>query len=102
MSSWAPTKYKTTNWSAYNEARRRRGSLAVWFDPDMAWRPPLTGKRGRQPSFSDAAIQTCLTMKALFGMPLLARKRFELRSSWAAPSGGDGADTTAAAVSRAR
>ena len=70
MSSWAPTKYKTTNWSAYNEALRRRGSLTIWFDPDMVWKPPPTRKRGRQPSFSDAAIQTCLTMKVLFGMPL--------------------------------
>lgn len=70
MSSWAPTKYKTTNWSAYNEALRRRGSLTVWFDPDMFWKPPATGQRGRPPVFSDAAIQTCLTMKVLFGMPL--------------------------------
>lgn len=70
MSSWAPTKYKTTNWSAYNEALRRRGSLTVWFDPDMVRKPPPTRKRGRQLSFSDAAIQTCLTMKVLFGMPL--------------------------------
>ena len=29
-----------------------------------------TGKRGRQPQYSDAAIQTCLTMKVLFGMAL--------------------------------
>lgn len=70
MSSWAPTKYKTTNWSAYNEALRQRGSLTIWFDPDMEWIPPPTGRRGRQQSFSDAAIQTCLTMKVLFGMPL--------------------------------
>ena len=70
MSSWATTKYKTTNWSAYNDALKRRGSLTIWFDPEMTWRPPPTGKRGRQPSFSDAAIQTCLTMKVLFGMPL--------------------------------
>ena len=69
MSSWAPTKYKTTNWSAYNEALLQRGSLTIWFDPDMVWRPAPTGKRGRQPSFSDAAIQTCLTMKGLFDMP---------------------------------
>ncbi len=32
--------------------------------------PPPTGKRGRQPQYSDAAIQTCLTMKDLFGMAL--------------------------------
>ncbi len=70
MSSWSPTKYKTTNWSAYNEALRQRGSLTIWFDPDMEWIPPPTGKRGRQQSFSHAAIQTCLTMKVLFGMPM--------------------------------
>jgi hypothetical protein len=70
MSSWAPTKYKTTNWSAYNEALCQRGSLTIWFDPEMEWVPPPTGKRGRQQSFSDAAIQACLTMKVLFGMPL--------------------------------
>ena len=28
-----------------------------------------TGKRGRQPDDSAAAIQTCLTIKVLFGMP---------------------------------
>ncbi len=36
----------------------------------MVWTPPPSGKRGRQQQFSDAAIQTCLTLKVLFGMPL--------------------------------
>ena len=36
----------------------------------MVWAPPPNGKRGRQQQFSDAAIQTCLTLKVLFGMPL--------------------------------
>ena len=36
----------------------------------MVWRAKPTGKRGRQPVYSDAAIQTCLTMKVLFGMAL--------------------------------
>ena len=70
MSSWAPTKYKTKNWSAYNEALKHRGSLSIWFDPEMTWTPSPSGKRGRQRQFSDAAIQTCLTMKVLFGLPL--------------------------------
>ena len=70
MSSWAPTKYKTTNWSAYNDSLKRRGSLSIWFDPEMVWVPPPSGRRGRQQSFSDAAIQACLTLKVLFGMPL--------------------------------
>lgn len=36
----------------------------------MIWVPPPSGKRGRRQSFSDAAIQTCLTLKVLFGLPL--------------------------------
>ena len=36
----------------------------------MIWEAEATGKRGRQPDDSDAAIQTCLTMKVLFGMAL--------------------------------
>ena len=36
----------------------------------MAWSAQPTGKRGRQPVYSDAAVQTCLTMKVLFGMAL--------------------------------
>jgi hypothetical protein len=70
MSSWAPTKYKIKNWSSYNDSLKQRGSLSIWFDPDMVWTPPPSGKRGRQQQFSDAAIQTCLTLKVLFGMPL--------------------------------
>lgn len=62
--------YKTRNWPAYNKALKRRGSLTIWFDPDMTWDAAPTGKRGRQPVYSDAAVQTCLTMKVLFGMAL--------------------------------
>lgn len=36
----------------------------------MTWDAAATGKRGRQQSYSDAAIQTCLSMKVLFGMAL--------------------------------
>jgi hypothetical protein len=53
--------YKTTNWPAYNEALKRRGALTIWFDPEMVWDATPSGKRGRQQSYSDAAIQTCLT-----------------------------------------
>mgnify|MGYP002147167632 CR=1 FL=1 len=57
--------YKTLNWPAYNKALKRRGSLAIWFDPTMAWKAEPTGRRGRKPGYSDAAIQTCLTKKVL-------------------------------------
>ncbi len=58
------------DWPAYNEALKRRGSLTIWFDPEMSWEATSTGKRGRQQTFSDAVIQTCLSMKVLFGMAL--------------------------------
>ena len=45
-------------------------SLTIWFDPDMAWAAKPTAKRGRQPVYSHAAVQTWLTMKVLFGMAL--------------------------------
>jgi len=63
MSSPTPPTYKTRNWSTNNDALKQCGSQTVWFDPDMAWVPPPTGRRGRQQSYSGAAIQTCLTMK---------------------------------------
>ena len=70
MSTPTPPTYRTKNWPAYNEALKRRGSLTVWFDPEMNWDAVPTGRRGRQQSYSDAAIQTCLSMKVLFGMAL--------------------------------
>ena len=66
----APPKYRTTNWSEYNAALQARGSLLIWLDQDMAWFAAPTGKRGRSPTFSDAAIQFCLSIKCLFGLPL--------------------------------
>ena len=68
MSRPTPPTCKTGSWQAYNEALKRRGSLTVWFDPEMIWQAAPTGKRGRQPDYSDAAIQTGLTLKVLFGM----------------------------------
>lgn len=70
MSRPEPPAYKTRNWPAYNEALKRRGSLAIWFDPAMTWEAAPTGKRGRQPVYDDADVQTCLTMKVLLGMAL--------------------------------
>ena len=70
MSKPAPARYRTLNWSAYNASLHGRGSLTVWFDPGMAWHTAPSGRRGRQQTFSDAAIQACLTIKVLFGLPL--------------------------------
>ena len=63
-------RYRTTNWQQYNAALKARGSLTVWFDKNMSWFAAASGKRGRSPTFSDAAIQFCLTIKNLFGLAL--------------------------------
>ncbi len=70
MSSPLPPRYRTGNWPASNEALKQRGSLTIWSEPKVVRVPPSTGKRGRQRQFGDAAIQTCLTLKVLFGMAL--------------------------------
>lgn len=66
----APTRYRTTNWSAYNAALRKRGEMLIWFDNDITWLAPHDGRAGRPPVFSDAAIQFCLSIKVLFRLPL--------------------------------
>ena len=63
-------RYRTTNWRSYNDALKRGGSLLIWLDKAMVWRAPKAGRNGRPPVFSDAAIQFCLMVKVLFGLPL--------------------------------
>ncbi len=70
MSKPKPARYRTTNWSDYNTALRKRGSLLIWLDKEMAWLAPHDGSPGRPAVFSDAAIQFCLSIKVLFKLPL--------------------------------
>jgi len=70
MSKLEATHYRTTNWKSYNEALKRRGSLLIWLDKDMVWLAAKPERPGRPPVFSDAAIQFCLMVKVLFGLPL--------------------------------
>jgi hypothetical protein len=76
MSRPTPTASKIRTWSAHNEALKRRGSHTIRFDLSMIWEATPTGKRGRQVDNSDADIQTCLTMKVPFGMPLRQTTEF--------------------------
>jgi Transposase DDE domain len=66
----APAKFKTTNWRRYNQAMKARGALMIWLDRDLQWSGLASSKRGRPSLFSDAAIQFCLTSKALFDLSL--------------------------------
>jgi hypothetical protein len=70
MSKPSPARYRTTNWSEYNAALRRRGSLLIWLDREMEWLASPSGRPGRSETYSDAAIQFCLSIKVLFGLAL--------------------------------
>jgi hypothetical protein len=70
MNSWTSTMYKPRNWSDYNQALKQRGSFSVWFNAEMSLEAEVSGARRRQKTYSDAAIQTCLRIKVLFGLPL--------------------------------
>ena len=65
-------KYRFTNWSEYNEALRSRGDLTIWFSADAAakWAAPRRHNRGGQATYSDFAIEACLTLRLVFHQPL--------------------------------
>jgi hypothetical protein len=70
MSKTPRAKVRTTNWTEYNAALKRRGSLMVWLDPDLQWQAGATGRAGRPAVFSEAAIPFCLTFQCMFGLGL--------------------------------
>ncbi|MHA6644780.1 IS5 family transposase [Mesorhizobium sp. A623] len=65
-------RYRVTNWAEYNEALRRRGDLTICFDDGVAdlWSAPRRMTRGGQARYSDLAIEICLSLRFVFGLPL--------------------------------
>src|SRR4051812_6958690 len=65
-------KHRVTNWAEYDTALRARGSLTVWFTPEAvaAWAAAPRTTRGGQASYSDLAIATALTLRAVFRLAL--------------------------------
>jgi hypothetical protein len=70
MNKPAPKIYRTNNWPSYNQALVNQGNLSIWFDSNTQWYVPLKGKHGRNPTYSDTAIQCCLMIKSLFRLSL--------------------------------
>jgi hypothetical protein len=70
--------YHVKNWRAYDQALRDRGDITLWISQDAidAWTPPQTGKRGAQPVYADVAIETALTLRLLFRLPLRQTEGF--------------------------
>jgi hypothetical protein len=65
-------RFRATNWAEYEAALRGRGSLSVWFTDAaiMAWKAEPRTTRGGQPRYSALAINTALTLRAVFRLTL--------------------------------
>jgi hypothetical protein len=72
------TKYRVKNWAFYDRALVRRGDITVWLSPEAiaAWEPANVGKRGGQWRYSEVAIETALTLRLIFNLPLRQAEGF--------------------------
>ena len=72
------TKYRVANWPAYNQALVRRGDVTLWLAPEAiaAWTPRRSGMRGGQRRYSDLAIETALTLRLIYHLPLRQAEGF--------------------------
>jgi hypothetical protein len=75
------TKYRVNNWAKYDKALVQRGDITLWISEDAiaSWKPEPSGLRGAQRKFSDHAIETALTLRLIFRLPLRQAEGF-LRS----------------------
>ena len=66
------TQYHVGNWPAYDRALVQRGDITVWLAPDAiaTWEAVGVGTRGGQLPYSDLAIETALTLRLIFHLPL--------------------------------
>ncbi|MGI9295910.1 MAG: transposase, partial [Pseudomonadales bacterium] len=70
--------YRVKNWPEYEKSLRDRGDITLWLSQDAidAWTPAKTGTLGGQPIYSDIAIETVLTLRLVFHLPLRQAESF--------------------------
>ena len=70
----AKQKHKVRNWSEYNAALKRRGSLDIWITEEAIenWynKDQQQYGSGKQEEYTDLAIITCHEMRKVFHQPL--------------------------------
>lgn len=79
MTTPSSKRYRIKNWKEYNKALVQRGSLTLWVNEDtvQSWyETALPCKPGSPRTYSDLAIQCCLTFRALYRIPLRATQGF--------------------------
>jgi hypothetical protein len=65
-------RHRVTNWRDYDAALRNRGSLTIWFTEEAlaGWKAQPRTTPGGQRHYSDLAIETALTLRAVFRLAL--------------------------------
>jgi len=70
--------YRVRNWASYDQALKQRGSVTLWFSPEavQAWGYQGPAQRGAQFVYSDAAIETALTLRLIYHLALRQTEGF--------------------------
>jgi len=72
--------YRIRNWKQYNASLVARGSITVWLSDDAkaGWLHRGPQQQGHPVIFSDSAIETALTIRAVYHLPLRQTEGFLL------------------------
>jgi len=72
------TQYRVMNWPEYEKSLRARGDITIWLSQDAieAWTPEKNGKRGAQTVYSAIAIETSLSLRLVYQLPLRQTEGF--------------------------
>ncbi len=72
------TRYRVGNWPEYDKALAQRGDVTLWLTPDAitTWAAAGVGRRKGQLQYSDLAIETALTLRLIFRLPLRQTEGF--------------------------
>ena len=72
------TKYRVRTWASYERALIGRGNITIWLSRAAiaAWKPEGPRTRGAPPTYADLAIETALTLRLLFHLPLRQAEGF--------------------------
>ena len=65
-------RYKVMNWPSYERSLIKRGDFTLWLSEDavQSWYGDSNDRVGRPKVYSDLAIETTLTLRLLFKLPL--------------------------------
>ena len=70
------TEYRVRNWREYEQGLRARGDVTIWFNEEATWISRQAGVRGGQRIYADLAIETSLTLRTVFALPLRQTEGF--------------------------